>query len=195
MRNMRLKILIPAILALIAVSTIMTVTVLAGSTGNPGGTKSLHPDHSSTTHDANRIVHVPCGVGGHSRHVGESGEVRYHNHHLTYYWYDSNEDETPKPATRLIELRCGLAHSNATSFTSKGSYGTVGWNSTTGRFTFQVNTGTAKGKYTGDRVSYCNRLIAAGNNAGAYSPFEGVPDICDDYFFKADQTRPAEGGV
>ena len=193
---MRLKLLIPAILVLIGVSAITTMTVLATSTGNPGGADSLHPDHSNATHDANRIVHVPCAIGGHSKHVSRrNAEVPTHIHFSTYYWFDSAEDDPGAGSPRVIELRYGMAHDNSDrSITEWGSYGTVGWNDTTDRFTFTGSDTTGKGKYTSDRIDYCNRLIAAGGNDGAYPTFEDVPDVCEDYFKEARHPRELPSG-
>ncbi len=88
---MRLKLLIPAVLALAAVSTAMfAMTVMAGS-GNPGVPDSRHPDYPAAGHAANKIVGVPCATGSHTKHiVSGTGTVTVtsHIHHATWYWYD-----------------------------------------------------------------------------------------------------------
>ena len=45
-------------------------------------------------------------------------------------------------------------------------------------------TTTGLGKYTSERVNYCNGLIndGDGNNDGAYPTFVGVPDMCNRFF-------------
>ena len=192
---MRRKLLtMAAILTLAAVSTILTMTVLAGS-GNPGGDASLHPDHSDEDHEANKIVGVPCATGSHTKHVGETDDVSNHIHHSTWYWYDSDEDETSPPEVRVVKLACGdVPHDNEDrSITDWGNYGTVGWNSNTNKFTFAGDNTTGFGKYTKLRLDYCNGLIDD-DNAGAYWPFEGVPDLCDRYFFDAGEQRPFPSG-
>ena len=197
---MRKKLLtIAAILTLAAVSTtILTMTVLAGK-GNPGGSDSLHPDHSGSDHAANKIVHVPCAIGSHTRHVVPNVGLRTvteHIHYSTWYWYDSDEDESSPPLERVVKLTCGDARhvDNNTSITSWGNYGTVGWDSNTDKFTFTGDNTTGKGNYTAKRLDYCNGLIDGGN-AGAYTTFEGVPDLCDKYFFEAgQQQRPLRAG-
>ena len=148
---MRKKLLtIAAILTLAAVSlTILTMTVLAGS-GNPGGTDSLHPDHSDADHAANKIVGVPCATGSHHKHVGETADVSNHIHHSTYYWYDSDEDENSPPPVRVVKIACGMAHDDDTDITDWGDYGNVGWNSNTDKFTFTGSTTTGRGNYTSD---------------------------------------------
>ena len=199
---MRLKILIPVVLALGVVSTAMfAMTVMAGDRGNPGGADSLHPDHSGMEDAANKIVGVPCSTGSHTKHlVSGTGEVTVtsHMHHATWYWYDSDADASPSPEDRVVKLACGdiAPHDNTdTSITSWGDYGTVGWNDNTDRFTFTGNNNTGFGRYTKLRLDYCNGLIGDGD-AGAYYPFEGVPDLCDRYFFEAGQVRPYPmGGV
>ncbi len=193
---MRKKLLtIAAILTLAAVSTtILTMTVMAGK-GNPGGIDSLHPDHSSASHAANKIVGVPCATGSHHKHVGETDDVSNHIHHSTYYWYDSNADENSPPPERVVKIACGMAHDDDDeSITSFGDHGTVGWNSNTGRFTFAGDTATGLGNYTSERVNYCNGLIGGGNN-GAYPTFEGVPDLCNRFFVDVrEAVRPARVG-
>ena len=196
---MRVKLLIAAILILVAVSTTMiTMTVLAG-TGNPGGDESLHPDYSDEDHESNKIVGVPCATGSHTKHVVSGGvdDVTSHIHHATWYWYDSNADEASPPTTRVVKLACGDApHDNSMrSITSWGNYGIVDWDDDDDKFTFGGNENTGLGKYTKLRLDYCNGLIDDGND-GAYSPFEGVPDLCDRYFFEAREQRPfPNGGV
>ena len=194
---MRKKLLtIAAILTLAAVSTtILTMTVLAGS-GNPGGDESLHPDYSDSDHESNEIVGVPCATGSHTKHVVPNvgiQDVTEHMHHATWYWYDSDADESSPPEERVVKLACGdVPHvDNNTDITSWGNYGTVGWNN--GKFTFTGDDDTGFGKYTKLRLGYCNGLIDDGN-AGAYSPFEGVPDLCDRYFFDAGEQRPFPSG-
>ena len=90
---MRRKLLtIAAILTLAAVSTMLTMTVMAGS-GNPGGAESLHPDHSDSDHEANKIVGVPCATGSHHTLypvLEKTMTLPNHIHHSTYYWYDSD---------------------------------------------------------------------------------------------------------
>ena len=196
---MRLKLLIPAILTLTVVIAIMiTITVMAGS-GNPGGADSRHPDHSGTDHAANKIVGVPCATGSHTKHVVPNVGVRnvpQHMHYATWYWYDSDEDESSPPEERVVKLACGDGpHDNDnTGITSWGNHGTVGWNSTTNRFTFNGSTSTGLGNYTSDRVNYCNGLINDGN-AGAYPTFEGVPDLCNRFFVDVrEAVRPARAG-
>ena len=101
---MRRKLLtIAAILTLAAVSTMLTMTVMAGSKGNPGGDASLHPEHSTASHAANKIVHVPCATGSHHKHIGDD-DVPNHIHHSTYYWFDSDEDDSDPPTQRVVEL-------------------------------------------------------------------------------------------
>ena len=188
---------IAAILALTAVSlTMLTMTVMAGS-GNPGGAESLHPDHSSASHAANKIVGVPCATGSHHKHIGDStsDNTSNHIHHSTYYWYDSDEDENSPPPERVVKIACGMAHDDDTDITSFGNHGTVGWNSTTGRFTFTGSTTTGLGNYTSERVNYCNGLIGGGN-LGAYPTFEGVPDLCNRFFVDVrEAVRPTSGGL
>ena len=193
---MRRKLLtIAAILTLAAVSTtILTMTVLAGS-GNPGGAESRHPDHSSASHAANKIVGVPCATGSHHKHVGETDDVPNHIHHSTYYWYDSDEDENSPPPVRVVKIACGMAHDSSQNMTSFGSHGTVGWNDGTSRFTFTGSTTTGLGNYTSERVNYCNDLMDDGN-LGAYPMFEGVPDLCNRFFVDVrEAVRPPSGGL
>ena len=192
---MRRKLLtIAAILTLTAVSTtILTMTVLAGS-GNPGGADSRHPDHSDANHAANKIVGVPCATGSHHKHVGETDDVDNHIHHSTYYWYDSDADENPSPSERVVKIACGMAHDDDTDITKWGNYGTVGWNSTTSRFTFAGDTTTGKGNYTSERVNYCNGLMNDGN-LGAYPTFEGVPDLCNRFFVNVREAVRPPGGL
>ena len=195
---MRRKLLtIAAILTLAAVSIMLTMTVMAGS-GNPGGDESLHPDYSDSDHESNEIVHVPCAIGSHTKHIVSGGidDVTEHIHHATWYWYDSAEDESPTvQGERVVKLACGdVPHVNHTpAITSWGNYGTVGWDDDTDKFTFTGDNTTGKGNYTKLRLDYCNGLIDDGN-AGAYSPFEGVPDLCDRYFFDAREQRPFQSG-
>ena len=96
---MRLKILIPVVLALAVVSTAMfAMTVMAGNKGNPGGSASLHPDHSGMDDAANKIVGVPCATGRHKKHIVTGTgtvTVEEHIHHATWYWYDSDADASP----------------------------------------------------------------------------------------------------
>ena len=192
---MRLKLLIPAILTLTVVLAIMiTITVMAGS-GNPGGADSRHPDHSDDAdHAANKIVGVPCATGSHHKHVGETDDVSNHIHHSTYYWYDSEEDENSPPPEREVKIACGMAHDDDTQITSWGNHGTVGWNSTTNRFTFTGSTSTGLGNYTSERVNYCNGLIGDGN-LGAYPTFEGVPDLCNRFFVDVTEAVRPPGGL
>ena len=197
---MRKKLLtIAAILTLAAVSTtILIMTVLAGS-GNPGGDESLHPDYSSD-HESNEIVGVPCATGSHTTHVVPNVGLRTvteHIHHATWYWYDSDEDDPSLQGERVVKLACGdVPHvDNSIEITSWGNYGTVGWDDDDDKFTFTGDDDTGFGRYTKLRLDYCNGLIDDGN-AGAYSPFEGVPDLCDRYFFDAREQRPfPSGGV
>ena len=194
---MRRKLLtVAAILTLAAVSTAMiTMTVMAGS-GNPGGAKSLHPDHSGADHAANKIVGVPCATGSHHKHVGETDDVSNHIHHSTYYWYDSDEQEGSPPTERVVKIACGMAHDDDDeSMTSWGYYGTVGWNDDTGKFTFTGSTITGKGNYTSERVDYCNGLIDDGGNPGAYPTFEGVPDLCNRFFVDVREAVREPGGL
>ena len=87
-----------------------------------------------------------------------------------------------------------MAHDDDTDITKWGNYGTVGWNSTTGRFTFAGDNTTGKGNYTSERVNYCNGLIGGGN-LGAYPTFEGVPDLCNRFFINVrEAVRPARPG-
>ena len=191
---MRLKLLIPAILTLTVVLAIMiTITVMAGS-GNPGGVESLHPDYSSASHAANKIVGVPCATGSHHKHVGVTDDVADHIHHSTYYWYDSDEDENSPPPERVVKIACGMAHDSSLSITSYGNHGTVGWNSNTGRFTFTGSTTTGLGNYTSERVNYCNGLIDDGDD-GAYPTFEGVPDLCNRFFVDVREAVRPPGGL
>ena len=192
---MRRKLLtIAAILTLAAVSTtILTMTVLAGSKGNPGDDDSLHPDHSSADHAANKIVHVPCATGSHHRHKGDGDNPGpNHIHHSTYYWFDSDVDDSDPPPQRVVELRCGMHHDDDKSITDWGNHGTVGWSN--GKFTFEGNRTTGRGKFKGERVDYCNGLIDDGN-AGAYPPFNGVRDMCRQFFIDVEQARPSSGGL
>ena len=191
---MRRKLLIAAVLTLAAVSTTMlAMTVMAGS-GNPGGSKSLHPDYSGTDHVANKIVGVPCATGSHHKHIGDDS-VPNHMHHSTYYWYDSEEEENSPPPNRVVKIACGMVHDADTDITSWGNYGTVGWNSATSKFTFTGSTTTGKGNYTSERVAYCNGLIDDGN-AGAHPTFEGVPDLCNRFFADVrEAVRPPSGGL
>ena len=89
----------------------------------------------------------------------------------------------------MVKLACGDApHDNAdTDITSWGNYGTVGFNND--KFTFAGDNDTGFGRYTKLRLDYCNDLIDDGDD-GAYYPFEGVPDLCDRYFFEAGEVRP-----
>ena len=197
---MRRKLLtIAAILTLAAVSTtILTMTVLAGS-GNPGGADSRHPDHSSASHAANKIVGVPCATGSHTKHVETDGQittVTEHIHHSTWYWYDSDADESSPPEERVVKLTCGDAPhiDNSTDITDWGNYGTVGWNSDDGKFTFTGDNTTGKGSYTSERVKYCNGLIDDGN-LGAYPTFEDVPDLCNRFFVNVREAVRPPGGL
>ena len=196
---MRKKLRIAAILTLTAVSlTMLTMTVLAGSRGNPGGDDSLHPDHSDDDHAANKIVHVPCATGSHHRHRGDpvDNPGPNHIHHSTYYWFDSDVDDSDPPPQRVVELRCGMHHDDDDmSITSWGNHGTVGWDSTTSKFTFSGDNDTGLGKFKDERVKYCNKLIDDGNNDGAYPPFNGVRDMCRQFFLDVEQDRPSSGGL
>ena len=129
--------------------------------------------------------------------LATSGSYRLteHMHHATWFWYDSDADESSPPEERVVKLACGdVPHvDNDIEITSWGNYGTVGWASDDDKFTFTGNANTAKGNYTSKRVDYCNGLIDDGN-LGAYSPFEGVPDLCDRYFFDAREQRPFPSG-
>ena len=191
---MRKKLLtIAAILTLAAVSlTILTMTVLAGS-GNPGGSASLHPDHSDSDHAANKIVGVPCATGSHHKHVGPV-TLPNHIHHSTYYWYDSEEEENSPPPVRVVKIACGMAHDSGTSMRSYGNHGTVGWDSDDDEFTFTGDNTTGLGNYTSERVNYCNGLIGGGN-LGAYPTFEGVPDICNRFFVDVREAVRPPGGL
>ena len=190
---MRLKLLIPAILTLTVVLAIMiTITVMAGS-GNPGGADSRHPDHTGADHAANKIVGVPCAIGEHTKHVGDS-DPPSHIHFSTWYWYDSDAEENSPPTVRVVKMACGMAHDADVSLRNWGNYGTVGWNSNTDKFTFTGSSNTGYGKYTSERVNYCNGLIDDGN-AGAYPTFEGVPDLCNRFFVDVrEAVRPARAG-
>ena len=194
---MRPKLLIAAIgaiLTLTAVSlTMLPMAVMAGS-GNPGGADARHPDHSGMDHAANKIVGVPCATGSHHKHVGETDDVANHIHHSTYYWYDSQEDENSPPPERVVKIACGMAHDNGTSIREWGDYGTVGWNSNSGKFTYTGSTTTGLGNYTSERVNYCNGLIDDGN-LGAYPTFEGVPDLCNRFFVDVREAVRPPGGL
>ena len=146
---------------------------------------------------ANKIVGVPCVTGSHHRHRGDDDNPN-HLHHSTHYWFDSDEDDSTRPSERVLEIRCGMAHdAEDLSITSWGSYGTVGWIDEIGRFTFSGDNTTGRGKFTDERVKYCNRLMDDDeSNAGAYPPFEGVPDnMCREFFLDAEHPRPAEAGA
>ncbi len=197
---MRKKLLtMGALLTLAAVSTtILAMTVLADS-GNPGGDDSRHPDHSEEDHEANKIVGVPCATGSHTKHVESGGivTVTEHIHHATWFWYDSDEDEShSQQEERVVKIACGdVPHTdNDTDITSWGNHGTVGWDSDDDKFTFTGDDDTGLGKYTFDRVDYCNGLIDDGND-GAYSPFAGVPDLCNRFFVDVrEAVRPPPSG-
>ena len=100
------------------------------------------------------------------------------------------------PPDRVVKIACGMAHDDDDeSITSWGDYGTVGWNSNPGRFTFAGDADTGKGNYTSERVDYCNGLIDD-DNAGAYPTFEGVPDLCNRFFIDVrEAVRPTDGGL
>ena len=183
----------------------LTMTVMAGS-GNPGGDDSLHPhpDYSGSDHAANKIVGVPCAIGSHTKHIVSTEidgvvstvihDVTEHIHHATWYWYDSEEDESSPPEERVVKLACGdVPHvDNDTDITSWGDYGTVGWDDD--KFTFTGSTTTGLGNYTSERVKYCNGLIDDGND-GAYPTFEGVPDLCNRFFVEVKEAvRPPPAG-
>ena len=87
-----------------------------------------------------------------------------------------------------------MAHDDDTDITSWGNYGTVGWDSNAGRFTFTGDANTGKGSYTSERVNYCNGLIGDGN-LGAYPPFEGVPDLCNRFFINVREAVRPPGGL
>ena len=170
----------------------VTLTVVAGQ-GNPGGDDSLHPEHSTADHAANKIVHVPCVIGSHRKHVGVRGYVIWHIHFSTYYW---NEDSSE------AKLACGMAHDDqhgdvATS-TDWGDYGTVTYNTSSKKFEHEGSGTTGRGKYIKGWINYCNELIdeGGGDNDGAYPQFEGVRDICKRYFDDIrEAVRDAPGGM
>ena len=81
------------------------------------------------------------------------------------------------------------------SITSWGNHGTVGWDDDDSKFTFDGDKATGRGKFKGERVDYCNGLIDDGNNSGAYPPFNGVRDMCKQFFLDVEQARPSSGGL
>ena len=119
-------------------------------------------------------------------------------HHATWYWYDSDADESSTvQGERVVKIACGdVPHDdNSIEITSWGNYGTVGWDDDDDKFTFTGDADTGLGYYTSKRVKYCNDLIDDGN-AGAYPMFEGVPDICNRFFVDVrEAVRPTSGGL
>ena len=196
---MRPKLLIPAILALTAVSLTMLPMAVMADSGNPGGADSRHPDHSGADHAANKIVGVPCATGSHTKHVVPNvglQTVTEHMHHATWFWYDSDDDESFGTGARVVKVACGdVPHDDlSTDITSWGNYGTVGWDDDDDKFTFTGDDDTALGRYTSERVDYCNGLIDDGDD-GAYPPFEGVPDLCNRFFVDVREAVRPPGGL
>ena len=157
-------------------------------------------------HAANKIVGVACGIGGHSKHIGSGTPPPMHYHLLEYKWYDSQREGDS--GHRVIQLRCTLPredniqqHDSSTSNRSRGEYAT-NVEFANNRFTFSGGS-ELRLAYDQSQIEYCNGLIAAGNNSGAYPPFSengGVPDICETYFSKSttgptSAIRPHSGGL